>query len=51
MSEHNEKSLTQMILKVSKENSLVNNKRINAKLKMKNHLNWDEVAEKWLSLL
>ena len=51
VSEHNEKSLTQMILKVSKEDSLVSNKRINARLKMQNHLTWDEVAEKWLSLL
>ena len=51
VSEHNEKSLSQMILKVSKEDALVNTKRINAKIKMKNHLTWDEVGEKWLSLL
>tara|TARA_B110000908_G_C10230683_1_gene440402 strand:+ start:773 stop:1921 length:1149 start_codon:yes stop_codon:yes gene_type:complete len=51
VSERNEKSLSQMILKVSKEDLLVNNKKINAKLKMQNHLTWDEVGEKWLSLL
>ena len=51
ISESNEKSLSQMILKVSKEDALVNTKRINAKLIMKNHLTWDEVGEKWHSLL
>jgi glycosyltransferase involved in cell wall biosynthesis len=51
VSKRNEKSLSQMILKVSKEDLLVNNKKINAKLKMQNHLTWNEVGEKWLSLL
>ena len=51
ISDSNEKSLSQMILKVSKEDVLVNTKRINTKIKMQNHLTWDEVGEQWHSLL
>tara|TARA_B110000902_G_C14294871_1_gene582905 strand:+ start:9794 stop:10942 length:1149 start_codon:yes stop_codon:yes gene_type:complete len=51
VSERNEESLSQMILKVSKEDALVNTKRINAKLKMQNHLSWHKVGEKWYNLI
>ena len=51
ISDSNEKSLSQMILKVSKEDVLLNTKRINTKIKMQNHLTWDEVGEQWHSLL